>query len=520
LFPNLSVSRVRKNDIREVKNTWIKSAQRRQIMFDQNTFTLLNETHHIDSRGWNNKKISKLWLYNLHYFDDLNSEGNINRLDWHYSIINRWIVENLPFQGNGWEPYPTSLRIVNWIKWGLNGNKMENHWLNSLEVQARLLTRNIETHLLGNHLIANAKALIFAGLYFEGKEAKKWYRKGIKILDSQINEQVLSDGGNFELSTMYHVIVLEDLLDLINIFRAYNTHCPKYLEKKALLMMSWLKTMCHPDGEISFFNDSALNLTPSVKEIEKYASRLGLDSLSFEIKSKNRIHNLVESGYTRVNLKDLVAIIDRAQIGPDYLPAHAHADTLSFELSLFGERVIVNSGTSTYGISRERQRQRGTESHSTVMIDNENSSEVWGGFRVAKRAKVFDLRDIDQAGKITLSASHDGYHRLKGMPTHKRKWEFSDNLIIINDQIDGKHKHNIEVIFPLHPKIKIDEVKKNEIILDLLGNKIKFSFDGQGFIEVKKSFYHPEFGISVENYKISYCLKENLPLNIISRISW
>ena len=519
-FPNFRVSKVRKNELSPLKNNWIKSAQRSQRMVGEMTFILLNETHQIDFQDWNSLKVSKLWLYNLHYFDDLNSTGNMDRYEWHCSLINRWIDENLPFKGNGWEPYPSSLRIVNWIKWALHGNKMENHWLNSLEVQVRSLAKNIETNLLGNHLIANAKALIFAGLYFEGKEAKKWYEKGQKIIDREISEQVLPDGGNFELSTMYHLVVLEDLLDLINIFRTYNINPPKPLEKKALSMLSWLKVMCHPDGEISFFNDSAFNITPSVKEVIQYASRLNFKSLSFEKESKKRLHSLLDSGYARVNLKDLVAIIDRAPLGPDYLPAHAHADTLSFELSLFGERVIVNSGTSVYGISNERHRQRGTKSHSTITIDNENSSEVWGGFRVARRAKVFELKDIDQAGKITLSASHNGYHRLKGMPTHKRKWEFSDNLLTINDQIDGKLEHDIEVIFPIHPKVKIIQVNKSEILLDLLGNKIKFSFDGSGFLKVNKSSYHPEFGVSIENYKISYCIKEKLPLNITSRVSW
>ena len=43
-----------------------------------------------------------------------------------------------------------------------------------------------------------------------------------------------------------------------------------------------------------------------------------------------------------------MALLDVARVGPDYLPGHAHADTLSFELSLYDRRTIVNCGISQY----------------------------------------------------------------------------------------------------------------------------------------------------------------------------
>ena len=182
-LPNFKVNQVRKNDLRKLVGLWTKPAARSPRMVAQNTFNFLNETHEINRNDWNRSSISKLWLYNLHYFDDLNAHDSSSRSDWHYLLINRWIEENLPFKGNGWEPYPSSLRIVNWIKWSLNGNLLEEHWVNSLEVQVRMLTVNMEKHLLGNHLFANAKALIFAGLFFKGKEADHCYQKGKKILE-------------------------------------------------------------------------------------------------------------------------------------------------------------------------------------------------------------------------------------------------------------------------------------------------------------------------------------------------
>ena len=519
-LPNLKISQDNKNKIRLLPELWVKPAQRNQSMIDKNTFNFLNEIHKISLDDWNNNEFSKLWLYNLHYFDDLNAHENQSRNNWHIDLINSWVNANASMKGNGWEPYPLSIRIVNWIKWSLNGKFMEASWANSLEIQARALSQNIEKHLLGNHIFANAKALIFAGLFFKGNEAKKWYEKGQKIIARELDEQVLSDGGNFELSPMYHLIFLEDLLDLINIHQAYNLELQFDIEKKVFLMFKWLKIMCHPDGEISFFNDSAIGSTPSVKQIEDYAIRLKLFKSPSDFHHNAYLTNLDNSGYTRVSYKDIVAIIDRSAIGPNYLPAHAHADTLSFEMSLFGNRVIVNSGTSVYGASLERQIQRGTQSHSTVMLNGKNSSEVWGGFRVARRAKVFDSKDNEQDDKIILSASHNGYCRLKGKPVHNRKWEFSNQLLVVEDKIEGKLIHDVNVIFHLHPKVEINEVNSDRVVLNIANKKIQFNFEGNGLLKLEKSLYHPGFGMSNDNYKILYQLSGNLPLKVITRISW
>ena len=104
-----------------------------------------------------------------------------------------------------WDLYPTSLRIVNWIKWLLannNNNNNNSKIEESLLLQTRWLNKRIEYFLQGNHLIANAKALIFSGIYFDTKESKLWLKKGIKILECEINKQILDDGGHFELSNV------------------------------------------------------------------------------------------------------------------------------------------------------------------------------------------------------------------------------------------------------------------------------------------------------------------------------
>ena len=87
-------------------------------MLGENRFQFLNVTADVEKADdWNLTNQDKLWLYNLHYFDDLNAIEAIQRASWHANLIERWIYENPPGYGNGWEAYPSSLRIINWIKW-------------------------------------------------------------------------------------------------------------------------------------------------------------------------------------------------------------------------------------------------------------------------------------------------------------------------------------------------------------------------------------------------------------------
>jgi uncharacterized heparinase superfamily protein len=493
-----------------------------QRMYGESSFKFLNKEFTLKvSEDWNAKNQDKLWLYNLHYFDDLNAVNSEQRVIWHSSLIQKWINDNPLGFGNGWESYPSSLRIVNWVKWFLLDLNLHNNikqiWLDSLAIQTRFLSQNLEYHLLGNHLFANAKALVFSGLFFKGREADHWYQLGVSIINKELSEQVLYDGGNFELSPMYHAIFLEDLLDLVNIHQVYNRNLPDNLENKIAQMLEWLKAMCHPDNEIAFFNDSTLGIAPSFVELLSYADRLGI---VFKSNQVNRLTHLEESGYIRVEDENMVIIADVADIGPDYIPGHGHADALSFELSLFDKRVIVNSGISTYEMGVDRYKQRSTELHSTITIDNQNSSEIWGGFRVANRAKVFDIKKSEDSNSVKFSACHDGYKKLKERVFHCRHWSVSNNLIKIVDSIIGQGAHKIRSVLPLHPSVVVGDVQGDSVSLEISGGIVKINFEGGGGLKVIESQYYPEFGCSIDNKHLIYNYNGRLPSKITIRISW
>ena len=309
-----------------------------------------------DQISWNGEQKEKLWRYNQHYFDDLNSHTCELRLDWHLDLLERWVHENPPRETVGWEAYPTSLRVVNWIKWSFRFNKLSKLCVKSLFNPGLLLEKNIEYHILGNHFFANGKALIFLGVFFDNTIANRWIRKGMQMISEALNDQILPDGAHYELSPMYHSIILEDILDLINILRLYSPgedeSLLNELENVIPEMLTWMTHMSFDDGHISSFNDSANNITSNPQDIINYAVALGFKAPKKNITNKLDYYHLESSGYIVIYKNDFKMILDVAKLGPDNLLAHGHADTLTFELAKGANRIFVNSGTSCYGLSK------------------------------------------------------------------------------------------------------------------------------------------------------------------------
>lgn len=473
-------------------------------------FLFLNEEGQIrEPDDWNSAKKSKLWLYNLHYFEDMTCEAPETRVSWHREYVENWIAHNRPFLGNGWEPYTTSLRIVNWIKWHISCDGLSEQAIESLYVQARHLYSNLEYHLLGNHLFANAKALLLAGLFFGGGETldgvsgwpSRFYSKALEIIARELPEQVRDDGSHFEQSLMYHALFLEDLLDIINASMAYGRPVPEQWNTMAGRMMRYLRAMTHPDGGLGFFNDAADGIAKTTEQLSEYLSRLGLDSDDSTFSGAGSRANLqvfADSGMVSASIGAWSLIIDCGPIGPDYLPGHAHSDTLSFESSLHGTRLLVNSGTSIYGYCPERLRQRSTMAHNTLRVDHQDQSEVWHGFRVARRARPGKLFSYQDGEGIHVQGSHDGYRRFSSLGRHRRDWSITKDALEVSDLMEGSGAHDIEIYWRFHPDfyVSIDDDSLGGMARHRnTGIGVRFAFIN-GRAVLTDSTYHPGFGLT------------------------
>jgi hypothetical protein len=424
----------------------------------ENSFTFLNISHFFsDKINWNFNQFGKLWTYNLNYFDFLNQE-NISKENGLRLIQD--FINNDAFLIDGKEPYPISLRGINWVKF-LSNNQVKDEQINkTLYFHYCILFKNLEYHLLGNHLLENAFSLLFGAYYFQDE---KLYNKSKDLLISELNEQVLKDGAHFELSPMYHQIILSRLLDsvqLIKINKAWKKdNLISFLEHKSSLMISWLHNITYKNGNIPMVNDSTFNIAPNSEKLFLYAKGLGIS---------NQEIPLSDSGYRKITSYNYELLLDIGNVGPDYQPGHGHSDTFNFELLKNGIPIFVDTGISTYEKNNLRQSERSTSSHNTVQIENLEQTQVWDSFRVAKRAKVNILKEKYNS----IKASHDGYQNNGYCHTRTYIWE--EKFIIIKDEINKSTNNKSKAFFHLHSSLNKPLIKENKVMLESLDSYITF----------------------------------------------
>lgn len=457
---------------------------------------------------WHHPTAPKLWRYNLHYFDYLHWPS----LDaaTKASLIDSWIREVPVGAEDAWEPYPLSLRIVNWLKYfQALPEPPPQAWMDSLSQQVEALDGDIEYHLLANHLLKNGKALVFGGASCEGEAAERYLARGLEIVLNEADEQLLPDGGHFERSPMYHCIVLEDYLDLVNLLGGNpSLVSPAVLEKltaTARRAANYLAGILGGNDDIPLFNDAAYGITRPAGDVLAYADRV-LGGVERPPADELRRIFFPDTGVYGYRHGGDSLIIDAGPVGPDYQPGHAHCDTLSYELYVGGRPIIVDSGTFDYEPGEFRHYLRSTGAHNTVRIDGEEQSEIWGAFRVARRARPRDVSFSEwRDGRLDFSGEHDGYRRLRGRPVHRRTVGIetiaeSTTRWTIRDSISGSGSHRVESFIHLHPDVVIEELGGREFMLRAPDNiTVRLRVGPVGGIEIATGYHCPEFGKRLES---------------------
>ena len=490
------------------------------------SFCFLNQEKTFPDGGidWASKEMPKLWRYNLHYFDYLFDIGRAHNAKFH--LISDWIAKNPPGTGDAWEPYTLSLRIVNWIKFFLqNDAALQEEWLQSLYTQGLWLGKNVEYHILANHYLKNGVALFFVGMYFEGKDADQWLAKGRQILDCELDEQFLPDGGHYERSPMYHAISVVDYLDVLNLMGGSESSMifeeTDRFKVRVGQALDFLHDICMPDGDIPLFNDSGFLVAPPPADILAYANQICSYKCPLAVNGLT-VKEMPYTGYYVFRDGADMMVIDCGAVGPDYQPGHAHADTLSFELAVNGERVIVDSGVYDYESGPRRIYARSTRAHNTVQIDGENQSEVWGVFRVARRA--YPLRaslNSDRPGHAIFEGAHDGYARLSGHLIHKRGIDYiSPGEWTVHDTVEGSGIHTIESCLHIHPAYTVGLVGQSAEVRDRMGQLILIITTAPNAeVAIEQGWYFPEFGKELPNITLVTTYRGAVPVTLTCRMT-
>jgi uncharacterized heparinase superfamily protein len=493
-------------------------------------FQFLNVRYRSAEGGidWAPAALSKLWRYNLHYFDYLGDDtlGGEHK----QRLIDDWIRNNPPGTPDAWEPYPVSLRIVNWVKYFLLLSKHAappTAWLESLYWQAAWLERRFEYHLLANHLLKNTVALLFAGAFFQGSAADRWLQRGWRSFAEQMREQFLPDGGHYERSPMYHSICLADCLDVLALARMQpllnRTPERAQLEQVILRAARFLRDVCLPDGQIALLNDSAFGIAPEPRVLLDRSHML-LDKPRGPARGPDRpgceLIDKAQSGYFGFRHGEDMLLVDCGPIGPDYQPGHAHCDALSYELALEGKRLIVDSGVHDYEPGSRRQLSRGTAGHNTVMLDDQEQSEIWGTFRVARRARPL-FASIRPAGEgCIFEGAHDGYRRLSGAPIHTRRIVYDGGGVIeVEDLIEGQGEHQAASRIRVHPDFEIVMQERCAQIVRRGGSVVaRVELAPTLDCQLETGHYFPQFGVDLDCDVLVLRTSGRLPFKLNYRI--
>jgi uncharacterized heparinase superfamily protein len=392
---------------------------------------------------WEQADAPQLWRLHLYYWDWAWAlAAGPDRVDARALFAALWLSWHRAMaagQGDAWLPYPVALRA--WSYCGLHrdlvaGSVIEDCFIADLAAHAGFLRRHLEWDVGGNHLIKNLKALVGLAVFFADDELLDW---ALGRLTAQLAVQVLPDGGHYERAPAYHCQVLGDLLDVAALVQATGAGSAPELTQAIAGMRGWLGAVLSPDGKLPLLNDGY----PVDAEV--------LAALRPGPPPAGTLLALPDTGLVQAAVGGWHLLADVGPACPDELPAHAHADTLGCLVHVDGAPLLVDTGTSTYAPGPQRSYERSTAAHNTVEVDGTNSTEVWGAFRAARRARVRDVLARADAGVVTVAASHDGYRRLHGRPCHRRHWSLTEPGLQVDDLITGRGRHDVVIRWHLAP---------------------------------------------------------------------
>lgn len=308
--------------------------------------------------------------------------------------------------------------------------------------------RNLSLYAsLGNHTICEATGLIFAGALFGDKgEAPQWLARGIELLESERDHQILDDGGPAEQSLGYHRFVL-DLYGL----------CADLLERNRLHDCGRIIERLEP-AETFLAAFTVVGATPAIGDCDDghavgpnlHPKRQTPASLP------GPVTTFEPSGYTVFRPgADVLLTFDHGPLGMAPLYNHGHADALSITLTVNGFPVFVDPGTYRYnGVPDHRRYFKGTRAHNTVTVNGRDQAVQQTGFiwSAPYRTELLAARKLD--GGFFIAAENDGYARLANPVRHKRTLLMLDpQHFLVRDTFRGRGSHAFQLNFHLHPDV-------------------------------------------------------------------
>lgn len=413
------------------------------------------------------------WLFDLSAA--YKKTGNQQYLKRGFALIDEWQDKNGKLiKGDKWNPYVIADRLMNWI--GFCSEYCDKFgkdilvYAGFIESQANELNHSIEFQLGANHLLSEARALMYAGVFISDG---RLYNRGKQILTEEYTEQFMNDGSHYEQSISYHIESLQQYFEALALMQIISDKDTELFAKKLVKPYQYLNDMICVDGTIPLVNDAAYDYPSDAADFLNTANLLyssktlngkkGVYSRQWSFVKKTEIE--IEwkrkafhenSGYLNyefeLDSKRYSLFFDAGNGGPDSNQGHAHADALNILLVSDSAPILVDSGVFTYMPGVERMQCRATRAHNTVEIDGVNNAEIWSAFRMARRGYTKVSRYEESENGMLIEASYDGYKMLlKNSVLHTRRIEVNrlEGIVEITDELSGSGKHHGRLYYHL-----------------------------------------------------------------------
>jgi uncharacterized heparinase superfamily protein len=427
----------------------------------QGEFAFAGRTLGLSEPPWDPDGVSRRWRAEAHGFGwigDLRAVGGDGARMRARELVLDWIKSQSRWQPLTWRPDVLGARIANWLgqsEYLCAGAEepFRSLFFESLARQSRHLVRSARFANPGSDRIVVLKGLIFAGLAMapQRRRLARWLR----WLEHEIDQQILGDGGHVERSPAVQFAVLRHLIDIRTAIRDAQAEMPPKLQTAIDRMAPMLRFWRHGDGGLALFNDST--------EDEGWLIDVALTRA--EARGKP-LDSAPHSGFERLTANRTLVIMDTGAPPPPGLDSHAHAGTLSVEVSVGKERLVVNCGAHADDTADWRTAQRATAAHSAVTVEDINSAQVLSGGGLGNRPRRVTVNRREADGNTWIDASHDGFTKSLGLVHHRRLYLSANGGDLRGeDTLSGTGNHAFTVRFHLHPTVQASLVQDGSAVL-------------------------------------------------------
>lgn len=335
-------------------------------------------------------------------------------------ITKLWLDANpRPGKCAAWQAEHAAHRLMAWLVYAplvLSGQdgKLRPRMLAAIDETACWLDREVRRTPDPLGAVLGWGAITAAGLLMPQGKPRRLY--GEAGLIAALGDFAGEDGGALSRSPMAQADVIAMLTDLEACYKATERDLPAPLGLMRELLVPPLLAMRHGDGGLGSWQGNG------AARADRLAALIDASGVR-----TRPLKDVRHWGYHRLAGGKTVIQIDAA---PPPRSKHARwgcASTLAFEMSDGVHRLIVNCGGAALAggqvPARIEQGLRATAAHSTLVLDNANSTAVLLGGKLGKGVEQVEVErgEIARAGGDVqrIEASHDGYAARYGL-VHRR----------------------------------------------------------------------------------------------------